>query len=424
MTNDQAAAYTLLRYRCAYIARQCGFPDITDALHGKWMQAICYGKTDYTLQAHRLSYKSSCLSVAVAIWLVMHPTENALLVRKTDEDVKESIAQVKKVLRHPYFMRVVHMLYGTTLCLTSQTTTELSTNVYTSPRGAAQLVGMGIYGSMTGKHAQWIVADDIINVKDRQSSLERERTKAAIQEFRNLITREGRIVMIGTPWHIDDGFSIVHPPERYTCYETNLISPTQLASIRKSMSPSLFAANYELVHIASENALFATAPTFFGDDVPLYGAIAHIDAAYGGNDASALTLMRKEGDQYYALGVLHEGHVMDALAQWCTLMQRFRVGTVYCETNADKGFLVKELQSRRLLAQGYAESMNKHVKIASYLRPIWDKIHWHTQTDAPYLQCILDYTECAQRDDAPDSASCLARILYKRRRRSLVQPTP
>ena len=56
------------------------------------------------------------------------------------------------------------------------------------------------------------------------------------------------------------------------------------------MSPSLFAANYELKHIASEEAFFETPPVFTEDVTVFRDGISHIDAAYGGSDYRAFTM--------------------------------------------------------------------------------------------------------------------------------------
>ena len=44
------------------------------------------------------------------------------------------------------------------------------------------------------------------------------------------------------------------------------------------MSDSLFAANYELKHIADADAMFKE-PRFTDDEELIYGGIGHIDAA-------------------------------------------------------------------------------------------------------------------------------------------------
>ena len=53
LTRDEV--WNIWRYHPAAVGRMCGFRDLTDELHGRWMQHIIYGADDYTLQAHRLS---------------------------------------------------------------------------------------------------------------------------------------------------------------------------------------------------------------------------------------------------------------------------------------------------------------------------------------------------------------------------------
>ena len=54
------------------IGRMVGFKDLTDKLHGEWIKEMVYGEGDFTLQAHRGSFKSSCLAVAISLLLVIH----------------------------------------------------------------------------------------------------------------------------------------------------------------------------------------------------------------------------------------------------------------------------------------------------------------------------------------------------------------
>ena len=239
-----ARVWEIWRYHPASVGCMVGFRDLRDDLHGRWMQRILYGDGDYTLQAHRLSYKSSCLSVALAMWCVLHHGYNALFMRKTDADTVESIAQAKKVAENEALRNMASVLMGQSVTLAKSTGNALTVSTYDSPRGADQLLGCGIGGNLKGKHADLIVCDDVINLQDRVSRAERERTKAVVQELRNIVTRGGRIVFIGTPWHPEDAFSLVAEPERHDCYHTGLIAPDKLEQLRQSMAPSLSAPNY------------------------------------------------------------------------------------------------------------------------------------------------------------------------------------
>ena len=111
------------------------------------------------------------------------------------------------------------------------TQSEVSTNLRQGVSGASQLLGLGCGGSLTGKHADRIFTDDIINVKDRVSAAERNRIKLIYQELQNIRNRGGRIFNTGTPWHKDDAFQLMPNIVRYDCYSTGLITRDELAAI-------------------------------------------------------------------------------------------------------------------------------------------------------------------------------------------------
>jgi hypothetical protein len=58
--------------------------------------------------------------------------------------------------------------------------------------------------------------------------------------------------------------------------------------------------------------------------------------------------------------------------------------------------------------------MNKYVKISTFLRKWWKNVVFLSGTDPEYIAQIMDYTEDAEHDDAPDSAACVCRILDRR----------
>ena len=211
--------------------------------------------------------------------------------------------------------------------------------------------------------------------------------------------------------------------EKYDCYSTGMLTKEEIEELRRSMAPSLFAANYELVHIAAEDALFKTPPVFItqtrvkeimGDgSVPadlLRDGIAHIDAAYGGEDYTAFTCGKRIGGKIYMYGRMWPKHV-DTVLDFClSEVRRLMCGTVWCEKNADKGYLAREIVNRGQPAAPYTEKENKYVKISTFLRKWWEDIEWLEGTDTEYINQILSYTEDAEHDDAPDSAACVCRI--------------
>lgn len=401
-----------------------GFTKLTD-LHGRWMRKmLAIEEPDMTLQGHRGSYKTTCLSIVLVLILILLPNKRTLFARKTDDDVKEIINQVRKIMTSPQVSYFVQVIYGVQLKLTADNAMEISTNLTTDARGTSQLVGMGIGGSITGKHFDFIFTDDIVNMKDRKSKAERERTKLIYQELLNIRNPGGRIINTGTPWHKEDAFELMPEPEKWDCYSTGLLSKEEIEALRQSMAPSLFAANYELVHIAAEDALFKDPPVFITkeraeeilgrDSVPedlFRDGITHIDAAYDGEDYTALTMGRRRGNRIFMYGRMWRKHV-DTVLDYCIAeTDRLMCGSIWCETNADKGYLAKEIARRGHSAKAYAEKENKYIKISTFLRKWWKNIEWLEGTDTAYLNQILSYTEDAEHDDAPDSASCVCRIL-------------
>ena len=398
----------------ALIGRMVGFDKLRDDLHGGWLRSMLLGNDDMTLQAHRGSYKTTCLSVALSTMLMLWPDKTIIFLRKTDADVVEVVKQVQGILAGEVYGGLSREIYGSTLTLPQATGTQITTSIYCAPRGASQLLGIGIGGSLTGKHADIIITDDIINLADRVSRAERERTKSIYQELQNVRNPGGRIINTGTPWHPDDAFGLMPTAERFDCYTTGLLTEDKLAQLRQSMAPSLFAANYELRHIAAEGALFASSPEWVDDESHIYDGIAHIDAAYGGEDYTALTCGRRVGDTIYLFGRLWRSHVDTVMDAALTECDRLRCQPIYMETNGDKGYLSREIKRRGYTTRPYPERMNKYAKIATFLRKWWGNVVFLAGTDPDYVAQIMDYTEDAEHDDAPDSAACVCRILDRR----------
>lgn len=410
MTRKQAVNFLLTNpYKLGHLL---GFTRLT-TLHNQWMVDMVKGRADKTLQAHRGSYKTTCVSIALAIIVVLYPNDKTLFMRKTDTDVKEVIAQTKKILESEQMQCFVVAIYGQRISFVVNSATELTTNLTNDIRGTSQLVGKGIGGSLTGKHFDRIFTDDIINVEDRTSRAERERTKLIYQELRNIINRGGRIFNTGTPWHKEDAFSLMPNPEKYDCYSTGLISSEELASIKEGMTPSLFAANYELKHIAAEDVIF-TSPNIGADRALAEQGECHIDAAYGGEDYTAFTICKKRGEHYYMLGKLWRKHVDDCLSEISKIKKSFNAGLISCEENADKGYLAKKLREKGERVRSYHEDMNKYLKIATYLKAEWKNVYFVDGTDSEYIDQICDYNENAEHDDAPDSAASLIRRFWNK----------
>ena len=390
-----------------------GYDKFRADLHGEWIRLMVTAEKDMTLQAHRGAYKTTCLCVAIALLMLRYPEKNIIFLRKTESDVAEVIANVKRILESGIIKDIFRALTNMDLQIVKFNTSEITLSNYTAPRGVSQLIGIGIGGSLTGKHADIIITDDIVNMRDRVSRADRERTKMVYMELQNIKNPGGRIINTGTPWHKEDAFTLMPEPIRYDCHHTGMLTDEQIEALRRSMSPSLFAANYELQHIAAENALFTAPPQFQKNTQLVRDGIAHIDAAYGGEDYTAFTCGKRVGDKLYLYGRLWHCHVDNVIDACVEEAKRLMCGPILCEDNGDKGFLAKEL-IRRYKARTYHEYENKYIKISTYLRKWWPNIVWLEGTDVEYINQIMDYTEDAEHDDATDSAACVCRY-YDRR---------
>ena len=414
MTREQAVRFLITKpYKLGHLL---GFTKLKK-IHNRWIISMIKGKGDKTLQASRGTYKTTSVSIALALIIVLLPNKRTLFMRKTDTDVKEVIKQVQKILKSPQMQVFVQAIYGVSLRLTVESATEISTNLTSDIKGTSQLIGIGIGSSLTGKHFDMIFTDDIVNIKDRLSKAERDMTKNVYQELQNIKNRDGRIFNTGTPWHKDDAFSIMPEAEKYNCYHEEIkeiISDEEIEELKSKMLPSLFSANYELRHIASEDVIFEKAEKGGDPSMIEQAKFSHIDASYGGEDFTAFTIAKRQGEKIYVFGKMWNKHVDDCLDEIIRYKQGFMGNKIWCEDNGDKGYLAKEIKKKSERAVTYHESMNKFLKITTYLKGEWDNIIFVQGTDEDYIQQILDYNDNAEHDDAPDSLASVCRLLYSK----------
>jgi phage terminase large subunit-like protein len=233
------------------------------------------------------------------------------------------------------------------------------------------------------------------------------------QELQNIKNRGGRIFNTLTPWHKDDASTLMPDPKKYDCYSTGLISDEEIEEIKSKMLPSLFSANYELKHIASEDVIF-TSPKSTDNTALCEQGIAQVDAAFYGEDYTALTIVKKTGGKYYVHGRCWRKHVEECYSDIKKECEKYMVSKLHIEKNADKGLVARDLRNLGLRVNAYSETMNKYIKIVTYLKIEWDNVIFDIDTDKEYLEQICDYNENASHDDCPDSLASAIRVLYNK----------
>lgn len=506
---------------------------------GAFVGIVIEGDGMFLLDNFLVVHNTTCIEEFIALKMILCPDQTMIFVRKTDDDVKEVVEKVKSLLQTPVFKEMVRVFYNTQLEFKKATAFEIDTNLHKELGGGSQLLAIGLKGSITGKHADGIIVDDICfvdgtqiatpfgdrniedlkvgdlvltsngyekivrttnrkadvicnvglcgtpnhpvfsseindykplkditeselvrynsktyntpqlkgiqtvynieventhnyyangilvhncNTKDRESRAERELTKRIWFELNsNIKNPSGWVVSTGTTWHPDDVFSVMPPAEIYTCYDTGLLTEEQIQEIKDNMPPALFAANYELRFVASDDCMFTT-PNMVDEkdyydeenkvtylDMISHG-LCHVDAGYGGGDYTAFTIMKKIPDKedYLVIGKCWRRHVNDCIAEIESLIKKYKCGTLYLENNGDKGYLAREFKYRGIRVASYHERLNKHTKICTYAYRIWKKLKWLKQTDENYIGQVLDYTEMAEHDDCIDSLASLS----------------
>ena len=387
-----------------------GYEDLTE-VHSRWIKNVWQAEKDYTLQAFRGSYKTTSVIVVGVIWyLLFEPEHRVLLVR---EDYGNAVATLGEIIRN-YEKDEMKALYrelvgveNFQLKVKRHNSITLPTKRKTSREGSIEAIGIG--GSLTGRHYEHIHTDDIMTIKDRISRAKREAVKTFCRELVNIPVPGGVTTHTGTPWHPDDAFTILPEPDKYPIGSIAIpgYNAERIAHLRRSLTPSLWASNYELTHISDKDRLFSN--PILGDHPERLELVFWLDPAYGGQDTTALVGLGTWGDKLYGRGWVFPSDVMLVLPQIVQLAKDYKAGTIHVDGTADQGGTVRELGRLYPAVQNHKESLNKHIKIISYARKHWEDITWAKDTQPEFLQQIVDYEEGLHPDDAPDALACLLR---------------
>ena len=462
----------LLTTKAHIVGRMLGTGyDLLEPIHGEWIMQWLLNPGRFRVvihQAHRDSYKSASLRLACAIFIILQPLQTLLIIRKSEDAVKELTNGVSKILDTPLFHKFVDILHPDVrgkggFKKTTDTALAIDTNLNVSLSGEYQIRALGLGSPLTGKHSSVIVTDDIVVTADRESEPERRNTISKYQEMMNLLSNnkgfsDTRIINIGTPWHEEDAFQLMERGlkdktkeqeelealsskeitkeqiERlrqlnmkrgkfvYNCYQTGLMTKKDIEWKQKVLNDnSLFAANYMLSLVSDDEKPFPKiknvgnySKSYFKEAWEVFAAI---DAAYNGIDTCALSVGAYNWDtnQTIVYGKLYNVPLDQNYLELAEIMIDCGVQLLYMETNTDKGLMGDKFKELGINTQGYHESMNKHTKIVSTIRPFWREVsseylpcvQFVSETDPDYLAQIHNYKKGVKKDDAPDNLACL-----------------
>jgi hypothetical protein len=398
--------------------------DKLNPLHSEWIKYCWDSNEPRALMAFRGGYKSTAIDVVgIVRWFLLQPNDRIAIIRKSFNDAATIVSAVKQAMELPQIKELFKYAHGFYPKATMAKDGKLRYNFKTTITPEVSLTAHGIDSSLTGMHYDKIICDDIITLRDRVSKAERERTKEIVNELATNIIDPGKgSLWIGTPWHQDDAWSEINKFADIAMYpmsEFNFLGEKAMEDKKKTTTPFLYAANYELEIHKDENSLFSDPNMAEGWDYTKK-SYAHIDCAYDGDHYCALTIVSPlDNDnpvlakKFQAIGFAYPGNCKAWANEVARLYRKYKCRFLLNETNPDKGYFANQMEKLGVRTKTYAESENKHIKISTNLYEYWDCIYWSPDTDPEYLNQILDYREGSEPDDAPDSCASLLREICK-----------
>jgi hypothetical protein len=192
------------------LGRLLGFDKLLP-LHDKWIKEVWDTKGSHALMAFRGSYKTtSIVLVGIIRYLLFHPNARILLIRKTYTEAEKCIKAISSAFNNPllqYLFMEIHEQFPKKII---DGNGRLSFNFKPAGTPESSLTAYGIRNSITGVHADVIIADDIIGLEDRTSRAERESVKEHIRELAaNIIDPGALTIWLGTKWAQGDGWDVI-----------------------------------------------------------------------------------------------------------------------------------------------------------------------------------------------------------------------
>lgn len=376
------------------------------AIHSKWIKYIWTSKKSVALMAHRGSYKSTAIVFIGTVWyLLFNPDARIAIIRKTYRDAADAVATIAKIMEMPIIRELFKFAHGEYPEFTQKKEGAVTFSFKKQATLEGSITAFGIASPLTGRHFDFILADDISTLKDRLSKAEREFTKNIWRELiTNIIDRGKPCCFVGTPWAKEGVESIIPKPLKFSINDCDLISPEELEQIRSTTTPSLFAANYELEFVADDDALFKDPNYDEWQTSDIGPVVAHVDAAYGGDDFIAVTIgAERKGDKgiVQMVGFTYSGAISEWVPQISDILRLYKARKVYVEKQSDRGWTASMFRTQGFSVMEYDENMKKEHKIATYLYEVWPRIVWAKETDDEYMSQVVDWTALTKgHDDA------------------------
>jgi hypothetical protein len=155
-----------------------------------------------------------------------------------------------------------------------------------------------------------------------------------------------------------------------------------------------------------------------------------IDPAYGGKNNTALTIGRKEDGLYFCIGYTWNKSIEALYRDILIKCAGNNVLQLFIENNKDEGISRNQMDAERKKLIGEngipqeikiclsalkiipkRTTLNKHIKIVTYGAKFWENTIWGSNTQAEYIENLLNYVEGQEPDDEADSFASLVKEL-------------
>jgi hypothetical protein len=288
------------------------------------------------------------------------------------------------------------------------------------------VIGAGVDGPITGRGADLAIIDDPFkNYEEAMSELQQEKVWEWYRS--TLYTRlhpGAKIIIPMTRWHTNDlaGRLLAAQPGNWHLLKLPALnekmeplwkerySLDEYLDFRENSGDKIFSALYQQEPIDIKERLF---------DDPKYEeapkglkTFAYLDPAFGGNDFSALTIgaieTKNEVTKIYILfGEIWKTQIDETYTRVVKSCLQYDVSTLYCESNQAQVVIAKEFVNRGLFVREIKNTINKHLRIVNSIKTNWSKLYFSNSISENYIKQILNYSEHARFDDAPDSLAGL-----------------
>lgn len=394
-------------------------------LHGEWMKIFLQAKRLEVLQAYRNSFKTTCGLDAIILIFLARPETRLLIARKTDTLAAQLVLAIQKLFETNAVLRLwLNARYGSPDVKTKEWSQEKTVfsfkrNVTVQP----SITAAGVSSSLTGAHFDLIWCDDIVTREDRLSGAERAATLSFFRECFNLLEPGGSLILTGTPWHENDLFSTLDAKffegRRFPIGSPGLppLTPEWIAAEKIRQGPSLWAANYELTHVHSEDVIGAL---HFCPGLSTPYRVAFIDPSFSnarGSDTCAAVVVEfdiQNGEirfdgKAWEKSITHADVIREILLfldphkpiETCLesqlsdsteiFLQSFRLAEITLGLRTKNNWTYKR------------QSANKHERIQSHVHANKPRLRAAQGIDPDFLRLVVGYHKAAEIKDPADA---------------------